>query len=488
MNIILDYQLKSFNSRANNQQIQTNPSFGMKKQIVDTSAKVVAQLIPATTVLAVQNGKAKKIEQTSAAQQKEVKQEIPTREEFKQMLEKDGVINDWMIDNWLDEYDNNPQNTIEYYNMTDKTGDRLAKELYISSSAEIIKHPKLFKKIIDTENDFGIQQFKCNDVECFPDNVHNYLNGLETMLNMKDKNGSLRFQKPDDYVAAEVFEKYPNMAMAYADAKDDIGNYRFTGQAIYNIINAKTGGEYPTDKIDEIMNLKRPDGTYVYNDFPKYQVDTFMGEEDSFKKLVTLRVPGENNYLSEHEISSLMTPFRCFPKETIQLLQMSAIGTKKPRFSTLDISKVSLEACYCFQKAPISFNALANIRNREGDLALTLKGICDIIKSLELASNEQENNIHIVKEKIKMVGTLAKVQYMSEGGNARYDMDTDQIIEATKTYKEYPKETVEIISNYKGKRSFLRKEAVIPSKEDIKLYIENITEFDKKYQKNIEKI
>lgn len=60
MNITPNYQLKSVNSRINNQQLKSNLSFGNKQQI-EKSAKVIVPMMAAAagTVLAIQNGKLK---------------------------------------------------------------------------------------------------------------------------------------------------------------------------------------------------------------------------------------------------------------------------------------------------------------------------------------------------------------------------------------------------------------------------------------------
>ena len=59
MNITTNYHLNSFYLRANNQ-LQTNPSFGMTKKIVEKGAEMLipAATVAAGTILAIQNGKA----------------------------------------------------------------------------------------------------------------------------------------------------------------------------------------------------------------------------------------------------------------------------------------------------------------------------------------------------------------------------------------------------------------------------------------------
>ncbi len=464
MNITPNYQLTTFNyTRLNNQPLQTNPSFGNK------TTKLVEPAIAAgigAIVWGLQNA--------NKSKDNEVK--LPTREEFEKTLNEEKIVN---IKKYLEAFDKDPKNTIAIYNLADKYGKRIADEISINRLTKIMKHPELIKEIIDTENEFGLQQFSGDDAIYFPDNVTNYPNGLRKMLNMRDEFGGLRFQQRDDYVAAEVFEKYPEEAEKYANMLDEYGNYRFDGNKIDKIVKAKKEGLIKPEDIDNIMNLKRDDGSYVFKELPSCEnIKLYIQEPELFKAVCNIKIPSRDKYTQDfYKLPGLLSAYKSYPQETKHLLQIPGKDEFESRFSEKDIIDTMGYAQIIFKNAPKTFMALASLKKDNG-YRFDLSDICEIVKSIK-GSKLSELSI----EDMKVIHELSQIQTTKKHRIDHYNLKTEEICKLFNTYKLYPVETKEIINSYFTRNEDNDEVPLIPTGDDVKLYIENREEFDKKYEK-----
>lgn len=518
MKITPNYQLKAFNLSVNNEKLHTNPSFaGMKKQIAEKVLPATVGVITAGTVLAMQNGKTKEAEPAEAKQKADVKQDIPTREEFEKMMDKDKCSR-YAKSEWLEAYDTDAKTTMAFYNLKDKEGIRYADENYLTMYRieNYHKHPELVKQVVDTEDENGVRIFSFRMAEAIVNRVADSPNGLTKMLSLKDDYGNLRFQNPDDYIAAEVFEKYPEEAEKYAMAKDEMGNYRFNGKdinmitnakmlekpiekdpnksdgayhhrldTINDIVEAKSDGYIKTEDIDNILSLKRNDGSFVFNELPDFRTIRCSAEEpELFSKISNVKTPNRYKYVESDYIASLIKDFRFYPEEATRLLQIPTENPFDSRFSELDIIPTRLDASKLLKSAPKAFMLLTNMKrgeyNNDG-YRFSLKDICKIM--LNVGSMDEKGNIkEFSKEDMKAIYNLSKIEVINRRNNYR-GLDTDDICKLFNIYKKYPKETQKIVTEYANLDKYNDFELIIPDETDIEMFKSNPESFENTYVK-----
>ena len=470
MNITPNYQMKTLNFTSGVG--QTKQATKTVKQYVAPYAKKLSG--PAASALAAIILTKPNLEE---AKQTEIK--LPTREEFENMIKADKKVNKDFLDDWLEAFDENPANAFKLFNLTNKNGDRYAySKKYRNEIPDT--DADIMEKVLNTTNDLGICPFAFKDARRISSwkFITDYPAGLTQALGLRTESGELRFTKGDDYTVAKAFEEHPVLAIEYAYATDDIGNYRFTGQDIMGFVEAKTSGKYSPEKIDEMLNLRRPDDSYVIKSFIQNgyslekTIDAFVNHPKEFEELGKMRIAGEKGYIDCDDIDRIIDSYISYPNETKSMLQ------KMPRFSAFSIS-CHKKAVEMFNKAPVSFIKLANMINDEKlYLFDELNDIRDVIEQFDLIETEKTNNPDKLKNTLATIYSLANVRKKC------FKMDIKLMREATDIYQKYPKETLYIIEHYIGRSSDDGKwESVVPTEDDIKLYKENPEEFDKKYEK-----
>ena len=480
MNITTYYQSKNFDLKVTKHQSQTNPSFGINKHLVEQGAKAIKPLVigaavTAGTVIAMQNGSnPPKVNKNNI---------IPTKEEFKAIMEKDG-IDEYEQNSWLNAYNNNAEKTIAFYILEDSDGNKFIdnEELiyYNIRDEKFFSHPELVQQVVNTEDENGLHPFSftnaCEIVNIAADNS----NGLTKMLSLKDGFGRLRFSNIRDYIAAEVFEKYPEEAEKYANSQDEIGNYRFNGESIAEIVKAKKEGIIKPEDIENVLNLRRNDGSYVY---PHYLPDNniielYADNKKIFTEICSIKT-ADGNYVEPN--TSLVRDYEDFPNETKHLLQL-ADDFGRARFSQIDIGHCRLSAPKFYKKAPKTFMALALLKDSRdnNEYRFCIDDICTIITDRDYSNRISEFN----KEDFKTIFDLSRVTTLQIEDNRVRPyriLDKNEIIYLFNTYKKYPIETKEIMKNYYIEDKWGNTVSLIPSEKDVELYINNRAEFDKKY-------
>jgi len=288
----------------------------------------------------------------------------------------------FQIEKYLKQYDKDAEKTVAFYNM--------------------------LKQVVNTEDDNGLQIFSMDLARIIAEKSENFPKGLTTMLSMRDDFGNLRFKKHEDYIAAEVFEKYSEEAQNYANMRDEMGNYRFGGEEIDEIVKAKFGGLIKPNDIDNILNLKRNDGSYVFDKLPDSdEIEHYAEEPELFTEICNIKTPNRNNYVSSNCILALMQQYRHYPEETKKILQMGYNGIDS-RFSEHDMIKNN-DAPYVYKNAPKAFVSLASLKkgryNNDG-YRFELSDICKIIKSVNNSSEISE----LSKEDLKAINELSKIR------------------------------------------------------------------------------
>ncbi len=507
MNISPNYNVNyfRFNNKINNNEGQTEPqelktpAFKMNKQ--------QAAMTGATALAAAVTGGLQAVKNMNA------KEEIPTREEFEKMLESNCDRKDW-----LGAYDKDAKTTLAFYNIEDIDGNRFADKDYFSKydlNERYSKHPELVKQVVNTEDANGIRIFSFQAAKNIVNATADYPNGLAKMLSMKDDFGGLRFKDLDDYMAAEVFEKYPEEAEKYAMAKDDMGNYRFSGYDINKITAAKMGedfiekdpenidtgyigriddinaiieakkdGDIKAEDIDTVLNLKRKDGSFVFDTLPDYKtIIDYLDEPELFSQIADTKTPNRQKYVEKDNIRSLMRSFRSYPEETKRLLQMPSTSPYDSRFTANDIIASRLDAPKVYKNAPKTFNALASLR--KGDYLndgyrFSLYDIDKIIMNVAMSKDGNINELS--KEDIKAVCDLAKTEVRNERGRWHY-LETDDICKLLDIYKKYPKEVKAIVTEYAKLDKYEDYEVVIPDEMDIEIFKNNPESMERAYVK-----
>ncbi len=509
MNISPNYNVNyfRFNNKINHNEGQTEPqelktpAFKMNKQQAAMTGAAALAAAVAGGLQAVKNMNAKE-EET-----------IPTREEFEKMLEANSDREDW-----LEAYDKDAKTTLAFYNIEDIDGNHFADKDSFSKydlNKRYSKHPELVKQVVDTEDANGIRIFSFQAAKNIVNATADYPNGLAKMLSMKDDFGGLRFKDLDDYIAAEVFEKYPEEAEKYAMAKDEMGNYRFSGYEINKITAAKMGedftekdpengdagyigriedinaiieakkdGEIKAEDIDTLLNLKRNDGSFVFNTLPDYKtIIKYLDEPELFSQIADIRTPNRKRYVDNDDIVSLMTSFRFYPEETKCLLQMPSTSPYDSRFTASDIIASRLDAPKAYKNAPKAFNALASLQ--KGDYLndgyrVSLRDIDRII--INTAMSRDGNINELSKEDMKAVSDLAKIRIRNCRGNWHY-LEADDICKLLDIYKKYPQETKSIITGYAKLDEYEDYKLVIPDETDIEIFKKNPESMERAYVK-----
>ena len=484
MKITSSYNLNLFkvNEQVNDQQLLTKPSFRARQKILTQGVQKVVPpaiaMVSAGTVLAMHNGKVTEPESiTKTPDTNEVKN-IPTKEEFQNILKEENIIHSkYTRQEWLAFYEKNPEKTLNLYYLTDKAGNRFA--TLSMPHSENIEDFDLFKEILETETENEIQPFTFQDAGNILFATRYYQNGLRTMLSLRDDDGNLRFTNWRDYeLGVKAFEENPEIATDLANVKDDLGNYRYSGYTIDRLVEAATIDKYPTEKLDNFMNLKRPDGTYVNDDFNPTEMSFFLENPEIYTKLCGLRTANSNKYIPNDEISYAIFPYARFPKETEEILQMKF--KNKARFSTRELNENPL-AALTLREAPKSFKILANTEYYYDNRfkMLDLSEIVELMNTFELAEKEKTNPAKL-KETLAMIKTFLSITPASD-----IKLTTEQMKEASKSYNKYPQETIEIIQNYvieeKTPAGRIIERTQIPTEDDTKLYKENREKFDKIY-------
>jgi hypothetical protein len=443
-------------------------------------------------------------------------EKIPTREEFEKMLDSEEATR-CDKEYWLSAYDKDAKNTLAFYNMEDKDGNKYRDNDYLTQYECDIRYqrPDLVKQIVDTEDDNGLRIFSFKTAKIIGDSHRDFPNGLAKMLNLRNDYGNLRFKDDEDYVAAEVFEKYPEEAEKYAMAKDELGNYRFSGSEVRNItlakmlnefitkepdnrnynyihridntnriVNGKLIGEIKPEDIDNIMNLRRNDGSFVFNYLPNYYtICKYTEEPELFSDIANTRTPNRNRYVNEYKIADLMTAFRFYPEETKYLLQVPTKSQFESRYSEDNIINSELDAQKLYKAAPKTFASLASLKKKEYTDCnrFNLHEICKIMINIGL-KDKVENISEFSKEDMKVINKLSQIQVRDKRNNWRY-LKTDDICKLFNIYKQYPKETEEIITKYAIKDRFGDYILIIPDKIDIEIYQNNPDSFENVYAK-----
>ena len=450
MNISPNYCLKSFNSNVSTQQLQTNPSFGIKSYVtpaVTILTGTAASALAAQLLVNLNTTKTGRKDTADTVIEDNNKLELPSRDEFKNMMKNLGFTKSY-TNTMLDKYDINAYKAFDDYN--------------------------LIKQIVESEDDNGLQIFSCRDAFKISKEANNFSRGLTKMLELKDNFGNLRFENFKDYVAAEVFEKYPAEAEKYADLKDEMGNFRFCGKEIDEIVKAKVNNIFKPEDIDNILNLKRNDGCYVFNKLPDCNtIESYIKEPELFTEICNIKTPNNGKYVKSDFISRLIPLYKQYPEETKHLLQMSGFDELNSRFSEKEIIDKSYNLQKIYKNAPRTFRTLASLRTNDDNklYRFNLSGICEIIKYVSSGGEISEFS----KENIRTINELSKIS-VDDGY-----LNVDNICKLFYVYKHYPEETREIMNNYSSEDEDGDVCTLIPSEEDVKLYIENCNEFNKKY-------
>lgn len=150
----------------------------------------------------------------------------------------------------------------------------------------------------------------------------------------------------------------------------------------------------------------------------------------------------------------------------------------------MDIAGTGYEAQKLFKAAPKTFMSLASLTKgdyRNEGYSFTLYDVCKIMK--KVGNKEKIKDItEFSKEDMKVINDLAKIEVRNHRGDWFY-LDADKICKLFDIYKEYPKETKEIITKYAINGDYGHYMLIIPDKSDIEAYQKNPQSFENVYVK-----
>lgn len=403
-------------------------------------------------------------------------EEIPSKEAFAKILNEQVTLKDYEKEQWLKAYDINPENTLAFYNLEDNEGNRfIDNQDYYSiddiaeNSDKLFNNPQLIKEICDIEDDNGIKLFNFNQATQVVLDVADHLSGFKTMMSIKDKNGDFRFKNSnEDFKYVKIFEEQPELATKYADMINEIGYPRFNINQINRLIELSK--KYDVKDIDKALELKRDDGSYIFDDVPvEDAMEALKENPKEFLELCNIRIPKRERYIEPYYSTNTRTlvAYKEYPEATKTLLQMPNPDVYND--TRFDQENINIYVAKAYNKAPKSFMALSKIRDREGKLRFSASDISEILSNLE----------ELDKETIKAINGLSKIEYLKEGRWGRWRrLDINQIKEGLEAYKVYPNETKYIIQHYLRTSPEYKQEPYVPNVRQVECFINNRKDFE----------
>ncbi len=473
MNITPNYNINylRFNQRISNQSNQTepveikNPAFKMNSKTIQAGA--VAAAISA----AVTGG----LEATKNLNNKK-EEKIPTREEFETTLDENTKLKNHKKKYWLKAFDKNPKNTLAFYYLEDDKGNRFVddKKCYfdiddIANSEKVFNNPELVREIINKEDENGIKLFSFGQAIKVAENIADYPNGFKLMMSIKDKDGDFRFRNVyKDFEHVNIFEEKPELAVKYANMKNETGYPRFDMEAINRLV--ELNNTFDAADIDNALELKRDNGDYLFDDAPQdVALDALKENPKEFLELCNIKVPNRYKYIQPDVYTSARTlhAYKNYPEETKTLLQMPHQNIyNQTRFEQPDIN---IDISKAFKYAPKSFLALSKIQDEKGNYRFSAYDIHNFLEDLK----------ELDKETIKAINELSKIEYQRDGERGRWtELDNNQIKEGIEAYKKYPEETEYIIQHYLRTTPKYEEEPYIPTIKQVERFINDRQNFE----------
>ena len=403
-------------------------------------------------------------------------EEVPTKEEFEKLLKTHTKLQEYERKPWLNAYDISPEKTFAFYNLMDNEGNRYIDDEgyytideFAEEGNKIFNNPQLVKEIVDIEDKSGVKPFDFDKAMQVTYDVADYQDGFRTMMSIKDKNGDFRFSNiHEDFKHAQIYEEQPELAIKYATMINEFGYPRFSADQINRLVELNK--EYDSKDIDSALELKRNDGSYIFDHAPVEDAMYALKENPKeFIELCNLRIPKRERYMQPRYSTNTRTllAYKEYPEATKTLLQMPHPDIyNTTRFDQEDINIYVAKA---YNKAPKSFTALSKIRDKEGKLRFSAYDISEFLSDLE----------ELDKETLKAINGLAKIDYLKDGKWQRWkNLDNNQIKEGIEAYKAYPKETKYIIQHYLRTSPEYKQEPYVPNINQVERFINNRKEFE----------